>query len=386
MRKLSVIAAMLLLAPGISQAKSLEELLVEKGVITKGEAMGSANGGAAKMYWNNGTRLEFPDTGFTTSIATEIRTRYTYTDPESGDESSNFSQEDAELIISGTALHNEFAYKVSYQFASGSGALNDAYLQWNACDWGSVRMGQWKTFISRQWNVSEYKLQLPDRSIASDFVTGSDSAFGSGRDQGVAGMINVDDEWEIKGALFNGEGKEPNSNPDTDHLYQASLRWNPMGKFDAYSESDVDYSDELGMSVGVAYSFESNAIGGNDAQVINADLSAKYQGFYGAFEFFYTDVDDVDENPTSWYVQAGYFFVPKKFEVAGRWSRVDLDGAVDGTVFGDFLGNEDEVDEYTLGFNYYWWKHNLKAGLAYTRVDADDAESDEVVVQLTGYF
>jgi hypothetical protein len=80
MRKATLVAALLLLTPAVSQAKTLEELLVEKGVITKGEAAGASDSSASKLYWNQGTRVEFPDNGFTTSIATMLQTRYSFND------------------------------------------------------------------------------------------------------------------------------------------------------------------------------------------------------------------------------------------------------------------------------------------------------------------
>ena len=67
MRKLAIIAVLALLAPALCQAATLEELLVEKGVITQSEARGATSDGA-KAYYKGGTRLEFPDAGFTTKI------------------------------------------------------------------------------------------------------------------------------------------------------------------------------------------------------------------------------------------------------------------------------------------------------------------------------
>ena len=100
MRKAMLLAALLLLTPAISQAKTLEELLIEKGVITKGEAGGVSDAGASKVYWNRGTRIDFPDTGFTTSIATQIQARYAFTDndEDSGERNtSSFSLRRARL-------------------------------------------------------------------------------------------------------------------------------------------------------------------------------------------------------------------------------------------------------------------------------------------------
>ena len=81
-----------MLIPAVSNAATLEELLVEKGVITKGEASASMHAGNAKVYWNKGTRLEFPDTGFTAKFNTQIQARYRFNDLESSGNSSSFSR------------------------------------------------------------------------------------------------------------------------------------------------------------------------------------------------------------------------------------------------------------------------------------------------------
>src|SRR5262249_51589103 len=130
MRKSLIIAAALLVAaPAVSQAKTLEELLVEKGGITKTEAKNAGTSSAAsKMYWNNGTRFEFPDNGFTAGFATHLEQRYEFFDDDEdfgGRDTSSFEVTKARLIISGTAMHNEFSYYLMPDFVgskSGSGS------------------------------------------------------------------------------------------------------------------------------------------------------------------------------------------------------------------------------------------------------------------------
>ena len=139
MRKATIVAALLLLTPAVSQAKTLEDLLVEKGVITKGEAAGASDSSASKVYWNEGTRVEFPDTGFTTSIATMIQSRYAFTDVDEDSGAKNTSSFDvnrARLIVSGTAMNNEFSYMLSTDFVDstdtegGAVGVRDAYIDW----------------------------------------------------------------------------------------------------------------------------------------------------------------------------------------------------------------------------------------------------------------
>jgi hypothetical protein len=108
MRKGLVLAGLLALYPSMSQAKTLEDLLVEKGVITKHEASSAGDSGA-KVSWNDGTRFEFPATGFTAQLNTLWQGRYTFTDfdEDAGlKNTSSFNTERARIIVSGNALHN----------------------------------------------------------------------------------------------------------------------------------------------------------------------------------------------------------------------------------------------------------------------------------------
>jgi phosphate-selective porin OprO and OprP len=406
MRKSLIIAAALLLAPAISQAKSLEDLLVEKGVITKAEATSATNSSATKVYWNNGTRFEFPDNGFTAGFATQLQERYTFTDysEEGGQKNtSSFETIRARLDITGTALHNEFAYRLMPEFAGSSASLRDAYIQWNACDWAELKMGQYKTFLSRQYNSPSWKLLFPDRSLASD-------AFAWGRNPGLSGAWFTDDKmFVVKAGIFNGTSDGEGMNRpgvDTRHLGVISARVNPIGKIDAYDETDVDYTDDFAMSAGLTYGYgeSANKLVENGPQVkvddqrLSVDTIMKVQGLSLAGEFFWADLKpkgaDDSANPLGFYVQAGYFLMPKKFEVAARYSYLDCDNGkgCTGSVYTNGEGI-DQINEVTVALNYYFWKNNLKAALAwnfdneqYINDNKDNNNTNRWMFQVSSYF
>ncbi|RIL06257.1 MAG: hypothetical protein DCC75_11000, partial [Proteobacteria bacterium] len=210
MHKSLIIAAALLVAPAVSQAKTLDELLVEKGVITKGADSGASNSSASKLYWNKGTRASYTDIGFEAGFALFNQFRYTYFDndtEETGErDRSSFDVEKARLIISGTAMHNEFSYYTQVDFVGNSDddgekspELKDAYITWHACDWADIGMGQRKTLLSRQYNTTDWKTQFPDRSEASDF-------FDLGRQAGLwTALTNEENNFTLSAAMYNGE-------------------------------------------------------------------------------------------------------------------------------------------------------------------------------------
>jgi phosphate-selective porin OprO/OprP len=405
MRRLSVIAALACLFPAVGQATTLEDLLVEKGVLSRGEATAAHAAGASKIYWKKGTRIEFPDSGFTVGITSFLQTRYTFTDNDADSgkvNTSSFSVKRARLIVSGTALNEEFAYKLEGDFVGGKGSdgaasanMKDGYLEWNACDWAGVRLGQFKTNLGRQHLNSDTALQFADRSVVSDYFT-LDRQNGA-----MATSKLMGDELVMTAGIFNGESdgeSGPNkSGVDTNHTGIVSLRWNPLAKINAYEEGDVDWSEEMALSFGASYGFadSKNEIGGAlegvTQNIVAVDANMKYLGWSVHAELFNNNAEaddvDVESDPSGFYAQVGYFFDPKTMEVAARYSYLDCDNGAAG---GDCSGN-DSLDEVTVGLNYYWWKHHLKAQLNYVRLAEDavageDLTTNRWLVQLSATF
>jgi len=390
----------MLLAPAVSQAKTLEDLLVEKGVITKGEAQAAAGSGASKVYWNDGTRVEFPDNGFTMGISTLLQTRYTFTDADEdvgATNTSSFDVNHAYLTVSGTALNEEFSYVVEGDFAGAAADLTDAYLNWHACDWASIKMGQFKTNNGRQFNTSDAKLQFADRSISSDY-------FSLGRQNGASASGSfADGMFDVTAGIYNGEsdGEGQNrSGVDTNHTGMLSVRWNVMGKMDAYEEGDVGWTEDMAVSIGAGYSHSDRkndiggALTGNTENLIDVDANLKYMGWSAHAELFSaaSDIDGASGNepePTGFYVQGGYFVDAKTMEVAARYGYLDCDN---GLAPGICAGN-DNLNEVAVGLNYYWWAHHLKAQVNYSFVNSDevgaggaDSNTNQWLVQLSSWF
>lgn len=368
--------------PASAYAGTLEDLLVEKGVITRAEASGAKSSMAApaKVYYKSGTNLEFPDSGFKTTIKTYVQTRYTYTDNDTeltGDvDKSSFDVAQARLEVGGTALHEEFSYRVQGDFASfGSDRANeaklaDAYLAWHACDWAEIKMGQFKSQASRQGYMSDSTLQLADRSVATNY-------FYLGRHQGMrVGGEFADGVVKAGIGIFNGNSEGEGANlpgVDTRHAGVLDARVNLMGKMSP-GEGDVDNTQDMAADLGASYAVSSDRATGAteslDTSVVSVDANLKSSGFALHGELFVGDEDlggDEDAKPVGAYVQAGYFFVPEKWEVAARWGIIDCD---DGLATGDCSGLED-INEATAGINYYWLKHNLKTGFNFVHVSED---------------
>lgn len=390
MRKIGTLVALLLVAPAISFANTLDDLLVQQGVVTKSSdaaAMGSM--GSSKVYYNGGTRFEFPDSGLTAKWNTQLQTRYEFTDNDDGVENtSSFSVRRARLQVSGNALNNEFAYKVQVDFVGSSdddGAstpdLRDAYLEWHACDWMWVRSGQFKTALSRQFNGSSAKLQFADRSLASEY-------YSQDRANGLAIGGNWDSiSWMAQMTNGNSPGEGRNRpGVDTNHAAYAQVRYTD-GEIDIDEEGDVNGTEDMAWALGFTYGYSQDDLGGLDDQdtsTYNADFSWKYQGWSLAAEYFHRTVDDnnaVDLEDDGFYAQVGYFLTPHEWEIAARYSGVYYDNEAE----------LDQTEEVSATVNYYWWKHQLKAniGYVYTTDEPDEGDSTDTsrwVVQLSSWL
>ncbi len=399
MRKASILAALLLLTPALSHAKTLEDLLVEKGVISKGEAKEAIGNAPAKVYYNGGTRIDFADVGFTAKINTLLQTRYTFSDNDEdvGDRNtSSFDINKARLSVGGNALHEEFAYYLNTDFSGDTAELADGWVQWNGCDWFSVKMGQFKTGISRQYNASEHTLQFADRSLASEY-------FDYGRQTGAHFSTNLmDGALKLGAGIFNGnsDGEGQNlSGKDTKHLGIVNARYNVMGKIDSNVEGDIDWTEAPAMDIGVAYahsqsenSISDTAMDQFDEDTINVDANFKSNGFSLHGEYFVStaegDNSDVEADTQGFYVQGGYFLKPKTLEVAARYSLVDCD---DGKGSGDCSGFE-HVNQVSASINYHWWKNQMKAQFGYDIISAepvgtnDNTNSNRWILQLSAYL
>jgi phosphate-selective porin OprO/OprP len=396
-RGLAVSVLLLLGMSSAAHAKTLEELLVEKGVITKGEAAAVAGSAPSKVYWNQGTRVDVPDKGFTAKVTTMIQTRYSFTDADEDagqNNTSSFDVHRARLIVSGTALNREFAYMLSSDFIgaddteSGSApALRDAYIQWQPFEeTQGLRMGQFKTAISRQFNMDQQALQFADRSEVSEYFT-------LGRQEGALVFSDfADGVVSASAGVFNGNSTGEGENlpgVDTRQTGVASVRVNPVGEMNVYEEGDIDWSEEVAVSLGAAYAYEDAQQEGVDVSNnnLNVDGNVKYLGWSLQSEFFDRDGTQVDSR--GFYAQTGYFLVPKKMEFAARYGHIDCNH---GKSAGICSGN-DAVAEAGATINYYFWRHSLKAQLGYGFLTLDpaaggspEAHSNRYLFQLSSYF
>lgn len=377
---LTVGLTVLLTAQGAT-AKTLEDILKEKGVITEADYKEVTKSKPFTYKPGSGFTLTSPDERFLLSIGGRLQARYSFTDLEDNSASSDSSKWEAKRIklwLKGYAYTKDLSYLFQVDFAnSGSSKmLEHAYLNYRLLDEIQLLAGQTKVPFGRQWLNSSGAQQFVDRSTASDM-------FRPGYDTGVKLHGDL-----FKGAatyefgVYGGAGQST-VRSSNDNAIAARLTVNPFGPL-SYSEGDLDRSAKPLLSLGGNYyrntlnktaatTLETNAItlAGStgwlgkglgtfatsekiDVDTFGLDAAFKWLGASAQAEYLLGQADGQSSGKTlrahGFYAQAGYCIVPKTVEVAFRYSYVDPNRDASGDLQTDTQG----------AISWYINKHNLK--------------------------
>jgi phosphate-selective porin len=263
-RTVLTISLLLGYLPSWASAKNLEELLVEKGILSSQEAAElreAASSEKPRLRWDNGLKFEDPENSFSASLYVRYKGSYAYTrnDSDAGrDDVSSFSTNDLWFGTAGGFLQQEFKYKLEANVAgTSSERLRDAYIEWVGNPLTEIRFGHFKTPISKQFNVSSFKLQFNQTSVVSDLVHFD-------RQNGIGWRTNLAEKRLLVGASMtngssSGEGRVVPGN-DTKHAGFVFSRLNILGKINDQEEGDYFYSTEPAVSFGTAYGHSSAEI------------------------------------------------------------------------------------------------------------------------------
>jgi phosphate-selective porin len=335
-----------------------------------------------------------------------------------GEDADVFGVHRTRLVFEGFAFTPDINYFVQFrndtadsttQNAAGRSTtqLYDAYLTLKQLPWANLRIGQYRTHFGRQEFFSSAFLQFVDRGfVAEAFVPNIIDR----RDQGVT-IFSDYNKYPVNYdfGVFNGVGinltrlgltTPGNAN---ELMYVGRLTWDILGK-PGYLEGDLAYSRTPQIAIGTSYGYnaglQTNTTGpGSNNQVSTSiaslgngrllnqgvadigtsgiDAVIKYKGFSLQAEGFVRNIDTHDDskrigNATGFYVQGGYFVVPSRIELVGRYSYMDP----------DTLRAQDTMTSAVGGLNWYLSGHEHKLQLDYgvitTRLSAADTGTGAV--------
>lgn len=239
------------------------------------------------------------------------------------------------------------AAAVTTESTTGLATLEDYYIDWAPADYFNVKLGQFKVPFLMQELTSSGKQQFVDRALSTGF-------FNLSRDIGAdfhGDVLNDHLKYDI--FFMNGDGVNT-INQNQGLMVGTRFEVPILGEYKT-SESDTDDSEEHNLGLGVAYAFNevaaavNNIAAGTRTSHGTLDLGWKYKGWsLQTAGMLQRTHEGAKLTNFGYNAQAGYFFIPKKFEVAAKAGT---------TVFSDATRNQ---HEYSLGFNYFIVGHGIK--------------------------
>ena len=312
-----------------------------------------------------------------------------------------------------------FDFKVEGDFEQGDGlsggrdgfSATDIFINWHQFPGANVKVGQWKAPFGLEQLTSATQLLTIERSLATGAITPQ-------RQIGVQiwGKPFASLWPEQKNLLtyyagiFNGTGRNTITNDNNNFMYVGRLELLPwQGELLGQKSSlklgaDILHSrDEAGVNISQSLNLKVNADGSLTPFVLPAaaertawSLDAWWN--IGRFdliaEYLSEKVDGrtvagvaptfANFNPNGWYVEGGYYVLPKRLQAVLKWEELDPGQVAD-----------DNIRSLSVGLNYYIHGDSIKVMADYIHTWSDfrtahpqfgDDEFDEVILRLQLMF
>lgn len=274
---------------------------------------------------------------------------------------SSFQIRRGRVGAEGYAFTQDLTYKVLFQMVGGyttiatPGAafstprLEDGYVDYATQVGIEPRVGQFKVYYDREELTPDTAIQFVDHSLVNE-------VFSFHRDLGVAIHGRpFGKAFEYAVYAMNNAQSLNQVNRSNFMILGSRLVFNVLGD-PGYTMSDYENADGPELSFALASAVNKvgpPALASQLVSTTTVDALFKHRGFSFTGEGHYYWNKATKAKVYGVMAQTGYFVVPKKFEIAGRFSGVIVKGgATDGYEMGGCL-------------NYYFFGHNLKVQLDY---------------------
>lgn len=312
--------------------------------------------------WDGGFFLKSEDDTFQLNIGGWVQPRYEFRSVSDGSDTSSFLMRRVRLDVRGHVFTPDLTFRVMPELAR-TATLRDAWINYAFDDKLQIRAGQFT--VPFQWHrfVGPRRQHFAERGVPSETF-----GFPTGRDIGVMLHGAGDDrKWSYGAGFFDGAGRNVAISTSTGNMASARFTYAILGEVPR-EESDLAWSDEPNLSVGIggqgawnnevrAWDLGRSAVGNERADWAAGTVGGHFswKGFSLAADGYLRHVapDDPDVGSYdgwAWMVSLGYFIVPKKYEVVGRYSELRLDSSASDT----------REREWGVGLNVYHRGHNWK--------------------------
>jgi len=319
-----------------SDTDRLLDLLVEKKVLTIEDAAGFRADLAVKKQEEKETQKEFTViAGKPIKVSGYTQLRYR----NAADINDTFDIRRARLDFKGDVTER-FDYRLQADFAGSSAKLLDASIGYKVNPYLKLTAGQFKIPFSQENLISSPKLETINRSqIVEALVARGTDVIGNhnGRDIGIqaSGSILPKEDYyllDYAGGIFNGSGINTSDTNEQKDLV-GRLVFHPLKD---WSLGTSYYAGKYTLTSAPARKDDRDRIGAEFAYV-KEPLSLKGEYIQG---------DDGATHKDGWYLQAGYFFIPKKLQGVFKFDTYDPNTRL----------SKNETDVYTLGANWFFNK------------------------------
>lgn len=315
------------------------------------------------------------------------RMQFRYTGFKSDDENfikdrNDFEIERGRLMFRGHFIDPRLSYFINLDADTDDDhdvKFHDFWMTWEHSEAVNITFGKRKVPGSRHWLLSSQRTRFSDRDTATTF-------FRPDRTIGVwlHGTPVENTYYELMvGNGFATSDITPNQ-IDDQFAFSGTFYWDPLGDF-GNDYSDLECHTTPVVRVGHSLTFADmdpttlpgeqlafrlvdsgtrlvtafpGAAQGFDVWTYSVDAAFKYLGFSMNAEWFMRWLQDFETSllPTpsndlfdyGFFVEGGYFIIPKQVEVIGRIARINSDGGSPSS------------DEYAAGVNYFVKGHDLK--------------------------
>jgi phosphate-selective porin len=353
------------------------------------------------VSWKDG-KTTFKVKGAEIALSNRVQVRYNYFDPDNPaiEDRGTFNIRRAKSTVEGKAGDWKFKLQANWVGAgyvtaaalAGSSLnvttrrgpeLEDAEIWWAKHPMATIWVGQGKVPFGRQEYISSGRQQFVDRWVGN-------ALYAPQRDQGIRleGM-NASKTFEYQAGVYNGIARNINLNDNDDYLYSGRVVWMPFGEY-KYEESSLDYPDTPKLSLGVAGLDNTLGTGASELDIFRMgyEVAFKWRGLNAQGEFFDEEAENqsnVTFDNEGYYLQAGYLFPNKKFELAVRHENIEREQNFSVTNLGSALR---DFDGNGIGASYYLNKHvhKIQADYFVYENNATGEQLDEFRLQLQVIF
>jgi hypothetical protein len=317
------------------------------------------------------------------------------------DTTMGFSVRRAKVAVSGDVTDNiKGNISMAFNRNSGAAALEDAYADWAINDDLTLRMGQFKTQLIREENVSSKRQLASDRSATNESLN-------MDRSQGIEAHFGGD-SWRAAVGFtdgFNTDNTAFNSATEADYAFHGRFEflfgdaeWSQFKQFTSWRGSNA------GGMLGAAIAFQSMGdtnpsvpAGSSDMTTATVDFSWVADGWNAYVAGIWQNGSPATGADTDVYglVAQGGFFVTDQDEIFARWdvfmpddSNAPADDDFNTITVGwnHYLVPESHAAKFTLDMNYYIDATTMSTGIATSDGHNLLADSEDGQIALTAQF